>query len=159
MIDDYIGTYNEIQVTITEYCPWVLFGIDRELYHLVSAVVDDPQSDEKRGMLADWLEDHGDSRAAEVRVTMGRRPWKLPDDRDIHLNGEWTWGDYRQIDVLDDVSDIPLQLLNHMRAAIPPKRYFPRESDISGSWAKWSSDENDAWRAFAQGFARWFGIK
>lgn len=143
---DYVAAQENLRDWVMQQfgvSPWEVYGIDRDLYHLVMQVVEHPDEEQYRGVLADWLEERGDERGPKVRATVGRRPYPS-------LVGP-TWGNYVVRGLVSDCSDPPNELYQIMRG-LAGNRYLDFAN--GESWLQCDCP----WRLFARGFALWFGL-
>lgn len=110
------------------------------LKDFLRAIAAVPQDEPLRLVFADWLEEQGDARAAEVRQTIGRRPYGLG-----------IWSNYTLGS--KDKSQLPEGLL---------KAIADCNAAEEADWVN-AADFNvwvysEAWPLFGKGFALWFGI-
>lgn len=131
--------------------PWELFNIDRELYQLVMTVIENPQEEMYRGVLADWLDDHQDARGPLVRATIGKEPYGVED-----WIGGYCWSNYTSMSTTKpDKSKLPMELLSLFRSLVNKENWVPVMETSSDDVVCWSQEP---WRLFARGFALWFGL-
>ena len=152
---DYAKSVNDMRDSIIRW-----FGVPTHLVtgvppapglieEFVCAIAANPQDATLRAIFADWLEEQGDPRAAEVRQTLDREP--------IARNG--CWSDYTVPDLLPkDLSELPRDLHSVIKELYIKMLREERKIQINNPGPNLYFYE-EAWTYFGKGFALWFGVE